>query len=172
MRDTIPGALLVPREVLLEAQNLALVRATWAEWLQAFEWSHYCTLTFRLPTSVEGARREFQWFVRGLEHRAYNRVEWASVIEISPGDLIHLHALVGQTDHLTVARVEQAWRSGITRIRRYDPRRGAARYMTKAINNRGIEIDVSRHLTARFDAEGIDSVINLINETDHPEDLA
>lgn len=148
MRNTIPEALFIPRDVLVEAQNLARLRAAWAAWLQEREWSHYCTLTFRFAISVERATRDFEQFVRRLNKYADNRIDWASVLETSPGDLIHLHALVGQTDHLTVARVEQAWKSGITQIRRYDPRRGAARYMTKAINNRGIEIDVSRTLTA------------------------
>lgn len=147
MRDPIPRALLVPPEVLAEAQNLANLRAEWAKWLQEFKWSHYCTLTFRHATSVEGAKRELIWFVRQLAQCAYNRVEWFYVIETSPGNLVHLHTLLGQTDHLPVACVQQAWRSGITRIRRYDPRRGATRYVTKAITTAHVEYDVSRHLT-------------------------
>lgn len=150
MSRTTVRPTLVPHDILKEHDAKRKLCAGWCDLLQEVDWSHFCTCTFRYATSPDLARREFlEGFVRRLEQRAQKRVEWYYVIETSPGGVVHLHALLGQTDHLPTVGMRQAWKKGITSIQRYDPSRGAARYVTKAIASGTVDYDVSPYLTMK-----------------------
>lgn len=147
MATTASCPSLMPPEMLVDLTRKSRLGASWGGWLQEFDWAHYFTLTFRFSKSPEVAKRAFDVFVRRLEQRAYNRVEWFRVIERSPSGMVHIHGLLGQTRHLPINRVQESWKCGITSIQRYDPRRGATWYITKAIWSEAVEADVSDHLT-------------------------
>ena len=122
------------------------LRVAWAAHIGAFDWSHDVTLTFRTPTSREGAVRAFEHtFVRRLARCAQRPLSWFIAAERNGlGTPWHLHALLFGTSALSSAQVARAWRLGHARVRRYSAILGAARYVTKAVRDNDAWYDVSR----------------------------
>jgi len=144
-------------------------RTGWGEWLGMQAWSHFVTLTFRYVTSPESAAREFLHWIRWLEQRARLRVGYFYAIELTAtasglerplGPRTahlhavelkavghhHLHALVQGTERLGDSALQVAWRSGHSRVARFDPRRGAADYVVKEVGTTVVAYDVSKLL--------------------------
>ncbi len=44
----------------------SIVKRAWGEFLGGFPWAHYCTLTFKIESGPDYARREFERWVRRL----------------------------------------------------------------------------------------------------------
>ena len=122
------------------------LRIAWAAHIGAFEWSHDVTLTFRRPATRDGAMRAFEHtFVRRLARMAQRPLAWFVAAEQSgPGLPWHLHALLCGTGTLSIAQMVRAWGLGHTRVRRYCPTLGAARYVAKAVRDDDAWYDVSR----------------------------
>jgi hypothetical protein len=121
------------------------LRRAWAAHLGAYEWHHFATLTSRTPRSRTGLVREWApVFVRRLERRAQRRIDWYVAAERGASGEWHLHALLYGTGALSTADVERAWKIGHTRVRVYDPNRGAAGYVAKAVLDSDAWYDVSR----------------------------
>ena len=128
----------------------ANLRATWGKWIDEILWDHFCTLTFHYGATIDGAKRQFLKFIRRLDSRAQMAVEWFMVIERGPGGAVHVHALLRATDQLENRTITEQWPNGRTDIRKYDPARGGAYYVTKQIASMAVEYDISKGLT-RFD---------------------
>jgi hypothetical protein len=112
------------------------IRKAWGHYLQRFLWTHVLTLTYKHEVSPERASRDFvDGFIRRAAFEAAQPVRWFYVLEggDDAGRRLHIHALVSGTAHLPIARLERAWRGGITDIRVYDPARGGAAYLTKTL---------------------------------------
>ena len=122
------------------------LRDGWVAHIDAHEWSHWVTLTFRTPHSRDRALRAFEdVFVRRLARRAQRPIAWFVAVERSgPGAEWHIHALLYGTGSLSNAKIRTAWKLGLTRAERYNAGGGAARYVTKAVRDEDAWYDVSR----------------------------
>ena len=120
------------------------VAAAYRDWLDQYRWHHFCTLTFKQPCTAAFVRRAFLWFAKGLERLTGSVPYWFWAMECGASpSLPHLHALLGNTSNLAVDRIAAAWRLGLCRVTRYDPRRRAAAYLTKAIMQAASDYDLS-----------------------------
>src|SRR5947209_6791548 len=84
-----------------------------------------------------------QRWLRWLEHSAQGRVEYFWVMEGLTHGRPHVHALLGGPSHLTSDDVAAAWRCGCSRVRRYEPKRGAAFYVAKCVGRPETEFSLS-----------------------------
>ena len=127
------------------------LRLAWGEFLEGLPWDHFVTLTFRQASGPDYARRAFGQWIRRLEREARTRLLW--FVGFEDGRLLgrlHLHALVGNTDGLAESTLEEAWTPGFARIQRFQPRLGAAHYVTKYITKDMLDYDVSPALARRL----------------------
>lgn len=113
--------------------ELRRFRDAMAGWLSRCDWRHYATLTDDYGNTPQSLLRQGRRFVRRLESRALQRVDYFLIVEGARRDFPHLHALLLGTDFLTVREIERAWRLGFTSVRRYDATRGAADYVVKEL---------------------------------------
>ena len=127
-------------------ERAARVRRAWGEYLGRFAWHPFATLTFERPCTPERARRAFvEGYARRLARQAQRPVPWFYAVEFDAlGERPHVHALVAGTGGLTIGQLERAWRHGNTRVLAYDPERGAAFYVCKAIAGARALYDLSR----------------------------
>ena len=63
--------------------------------------------------------------------------EWGWV-----GKKIHVHMLVGGTDHLSNHVIRKAWWAGASKVESYNPSRHAVEYSLKGVKH-GLEPDIS-----------------------------
>lgn len=126
--------------------ELRRCRQAWVSWLRTFDWHHYVTLTFRWSVPADMAEAYFRRWARRVEQRAQCRLDWFLILEYSCAGAVHIHALVGNTDVLRPHELAAAWHWGWTRIVRYDPRRGAASYVSKHLTKPGFHYDISPRL--------------------------
>lgn len=124
-----------------------------AEYLSGFDWSHFLTLTSKKQHPEAALRREFEeGFIRRLAKQAGAPIPFFRVIEggTVPGSLPHLHAFIAGARRLTTTAIGSAWRLGFTRVKVYDPTRGAARYLAKGIPLAPDSYDFSRRHPVRL----------------------
>lgn len=133
MTDTSPPKLIGDHAAGTHHQWLELRRA-WAEHLAQYEWTHFATLTTRMPSTAAHLAREFRdGYVRRITRIAQGPVSWFRVIEYGSSGSAHLHVLLSRTAHLHIDQLRGAWKLGHTHVQQYDPQRGAAYYLTKQI---------------------------------------
>ncbi len=137
---------LVPHNITTHYPVQANVPESWGQWLNEYDWSHYCTLTFQREATIDGASRQFHRFVRRLERRNQRAVTWFMVIERGGGGWLHIHSLLGATNTLPNKSVDLAWTAGITDVQTYDSQRGATHYITKDITSEATFWDISKNL--------------------------
>lgn len=121
-------------------------REAWGPWLNRFRWHHFVTLTFGGHTYANAAVIHFLKWVRRLERRAQHAVHWFFVVELDAGGGAHVHCLVGNTHNLTTRQLSAAWHLGFTRVLRFNPRQGAAYYVSKHIGDAVVQYDISPRL--------------------------
>lgn len=120
------------------------VRNAWGEFLEGLPWDHYTTLTFGMKSGPDFARRAFGTWVRRLEREAGIPLLW--FVGFEDGRLLgrlHLHALLGNTYELTTGFMSTLWRHGFSRIAPFQPKLGAAHYVTKYVTKELLDYDVS-----------------------------
>jgi len=122
------------------------------EWLgDLAPWDVFSTWTFSRPVHVHGAMYWARRHLRYLEKKAQQPVYAFLGAETGErGGLLHVHALVGNVAHLKGwcgERLEpgkwgrtccmlHSWPAGIARVFPYDPKLGAAHYVSKYITKR------------------------------------
>lgn len=128
------------------------------EWLGGLApWDVFSTWTFSRLVRVNGAvywaRRHLTWLEKAAQQPIY---AFLGVERGQNGGLLHVHALVGNVGHLKTycgERLEagtwgctccqvHAWPCGIARVLPYDPKLGAAHYVSKYITKRLAEWDL------------------------------
>ena len=124
----------------------------WGTFLQTVRWAHFVTLTTTDIVSVDRLRRDFvNRYIRRLGRDAQRGVGWFYAIEHhADGERAHVHALITNTETLTIAGLERSWILGNCRALIYDPRRGASHYVSKHLGRNPELYDLSRrHLPRR-----------------------
>ncbi len=140
--------------------------AACGEWLTAYDWDHWVTLTFTphqprdLWSSVpvgparpgverpgplpNYAHRQFCYWVRRLGALGGAPVWWFRGDELGERlGRLHLHALLGGTGRLATQSLDREWRAGFSLVKPYDPALGAAHYLTKYATKGLADYDVS-----------------------------
>jgi hypothetical protein len=116
-------------------QNAASISDAWGQHLHQFRWSHWVTLTPRSQThSADALWTAFRdGFVRRVAWYARGSTPWVAAMERGNGGLLHLHALVANTESVACEVVKDAWTLGLQRVDRYDPNGRAAWYLSKEL---------------------------------------
>ena len=144
------------------------LRDSWTDWLSTFHWDHFATLTFAQPRTEASARRAFAKYVRSVRQFTYgDPVGYFVGYEHGTFGRLHLHALMRTTTpqpDLAAGGVPCArqalpdtllWRLwydsfGRAKVETYDPRRGAAGYVSKYVTKRLAFYDIDNMVpTAR-----------------------
>lgn len=137
-----------------EVEDAAVVSA-WGEHLHSFRWAHFATLTPTFP-DISAAKLERQFhnhFIRNLARAIGRPVPWFYAMERSSGGVLHVHALLANTEALPVAELRRHWTLGFTEIERYSFTGAAAWYAVKELrrsNESWERWDVSPRLPPRW----------------------
>ena len=117
------------------AGALRRAREAWGDFLHAYQWDHFVTLTYERPVPPARARADFtDGFVRRAAFEARRPLAWFYALEWdAAGERVHVHALIAGTAGLDAGRVGRAWTAGNTCVRQYDATRGAAWYVVKSL---------------------------------------
>jgi hypothetical protein len=125
----------------------------WADFLARFEWTWFCTLTFRESVHPEKAAKLFHVWWCMMNQRLYGRrwrqkgrcVRWARAIEYQKRNVLHYHALIGGkgSPRLVAREFEEAWwnLAGICRMSPVESQGAALAYVSKYVSKGG-EIDL------------------------------
>jgi len=130
------------------------VVSAWGQYLNSFAWAHAATLTPRFVDTPPGKLEAsfHNKFIRALALAAQRPVPWFYVMERSNGGVLHMHALLANTEALTIAEMRRAWPLGISQIKRYSAVRAGAWYAAKSLglsNDRWERWDLSRRMPER-----------------------
>lgn len=122
------------------------------EWLgQLAPWDVFATWTFSRAVTVDGAMFWARRHLKRLEEMAAQRIySFVGVERGQTGGLLHLHALVGNVGHLRPycgnrlapgqwgrgCCMVHAWPCGHARVLPYDPKLGAAYYVSKYVSKK------------------------------------
>ncbi len=132
MTRVVISRFLNPDERLQEELRIK-ARKELGPWIQTFTWDHFTTLTFKHSQTETTARTHFTRWIRRLEQQAQRSVGWVQALERGAAGRLHFHVLTVGTDQLAPRAIEIAWRCGRADASRYDPGKGAARYLTKDV---------------------------------------
>lgn len=136
--------------------------------LGTYPWDHFLTLTFRRESVADFAIRSWNGYVTRLELAAGSPLVWFYGTEYGKLGRLHIHALTLNTGVLPIARLHREWfqaegtgARGRTRVLPYDPRLGAAHYVSKYVTKDLAEYDVSDRLRDAQEARGRQRVLPL-----------
>src|SRR5438067_6281095 len=107
------------------------LREAWGQFLSAFPWDWFVTLTFREEIGSYRAHRLFESFIRALEKAAGTPLFWFRVDEIGGRTgRFHIHALIGNVAHLRRMTWVDWWDrvAGYARTLPFDAKRSAAHH--------------------------------------------
>ena len=120
----------------MESTERDRYRDSLSGFIESYKWHYYLTLTFRNPVGFETAYRRVEGFLSrfGVDLYAYSAFEKGVA-----GERTHCHLLLGwrrggmcEINRVAFRRIlERRWTHGRTDLNRYEPHRGAARYLTK-----------------------------------------
>jgi len=130
----------------------------WADFLARFEWTWFCTLTFRSSVHPEKAAKLFHVWWCMMNQKLYGRrwrkksqgVRWVRAIEYQKRHVLHFHVLVGGkgTPGLVAREFEEAWfdLAGIARMSLVESQDAALAYVSKYVSKGG-QIDLGGPLS-------------------------
>lgn len=134
--------------------------STWADFLAKFDMQWFCTFTFRQAVHPEAANKKFRLWISTLNGRVYGRnwrkdafkqVFWIRALEYQKRNVLHYHALVGDSKDLNenarrLTFMDEWHRlAGIARIEPIESEAAVRAYCAK-YTAKGGEIDLSPSL--------------------------
>ena len=137
-----------------------LLRDAWAEFLSAYTFQWFATLTFETNVHPEAALKRWRFYTNQLNRALYGRrwqkkehggVYWILGIERQKRGVIHFHALMGAVNDLNEIASRLAcmdyWNelAGFARIEAIRSNEAALRYVTKYVVKGG-DIEFSKNL--------------------------
>lgn len=138
------------RDGIDDGRQALQLREAWADYLRGYNdvsdapWALFVTLTFREPVHAEQAGKRFDRFLDGCTRGGRDRVRWVRATERQARGVIHFHLLLSAVPSAAPFGLVRLWKrlgGGYADIKLYDPARGAAWYIAKAIVEGG-DIDV------------------------------
>lgn len=140
------------------ASKADVLKETMGSWLhQLAPWDAFVTGTWSRPVSLDGVLYGIRRYLRLVERQAGVPIfAFVGVERGDKGDLLHVHALVGNVAHLKTfcgkrlpadewgvwCCLVHAWPWGYARVLPYDPGRGACHYVSKYIAKQLAEWDL------------------------------
>jgi len=121
----------------------------WADFLARFDWTWFCTLTFRESVHPEKAAKLFHILMCMMSQKLYGRryykknryVRWVRAVEMQKRNVLHYHALIGGkgSPALKARQFEEAWwdLAGIARISAVESQGAALAYVSKYVSKGG-----------------------------------
>lgn len=156
-----------------DIRTVPSIAENWGEFLGAYSWKWFTTLTFKDCTHPESAGKVFNNWIHRLNRDSYGQsywkdksksVFWARGTEYQRRGVIHYHALVGGVpDFIRSSKYRDWWHEhvGLCKVEEYNPSLGGRYYMAKSAYTfkRG-EIDVNEALVqeaqgSRTDAQAL-----------------
>ena len=137
-----------------------LLRDAWANFLSAYKFQWFATLTFETNVHPEAALKRWRFFTNQLNRALYGRrwqkkehggIYWILGIEYQKRGVIHFHALMGAINDLNEIASRLSWMdywnelAGFARIEAIRSNEAALRYVTKYVVKGG-DIEFSRNL--------------------------
>lgn len=147
-------------ELLSQETDRDALRDAWADFLGPVPFQWFATLTFETNVHPEAALKRFRRFTNDLNRRLYGRrwmnradggIYWIVAIERQKRGVVHLHALMGDSQDLNAITRRLDWMdywneiAGFARIEAIRSDDAALRYVTKYVIKDG-EIEFSRNL--------------------------
>jgi hypothetical protein len=125
------------------------VEQNYEEWLSTYDWKWFATLKMtKGRPSRQACISAFEAWINEVQtSEGSSRFRWARVVEKgSCGDNLHVHVLVGGFRN-RIAHWSRRWEElgGDALIQRFDPDRGAIKYILKTIDRDG-DLDIDFHL--------------------------
>ena len=137
-----------------------LLRDAWAEFLSAYTFQWFATLTFETNVHPEAALKRWRFYTNQLNRSLYGRrwqkkehggIYWILGIERQKRGVIHFHALMGAVNDLNEIARRLFWMdywnelAGFARIEAIRSNEAALRYVTKYVVKGG-DIEFSKNL--------------------------
>ena len=137
-----------------------LLRDAWADFLAAYAFQWFATLTFETNVHPEAALKRWRFFINQLNRSLYGRrwqkkqhggVYWILGIERQRRGVIHFHALMGAVNDLNEIARRLFWMdywnelAAFARIEAIRSNEAALRYVTKYVVKGG-DIEFSKNL--------------------------
>jgi len=118
----------------------SLLRITWANWLNKWDWEWFVTLTFKYSVTLNQAERYWRKWVRKLNSKIDDQIGYFRVTELQQFRYVpHFHTLILNTKNARRLTLMDCWdkvlHAGYARIYSYEKDKGAAYYLTKNIVN-------------------------------------
>ena len=143
-----------PLDHELSALTIPLLMKHWGQFLSGFHWQFFATATFARPVCLAASSSAAAEWIESFGSDAYAFVAHERG---TAGDRVHCHALLGgifshrsEIDRLTAhTRLRERWTHGDLQVQKYDPRRGAAFYLSKCPDDADIIGHLSKHRSRR-----------------------
>ena len=135
MKEPVLSVFMDPAEAE-EFKRRWRLREAWGTHLDGLQWDHFVTLTFRFPPSEDQTTRDLRRWTRWMEQQAQRKVRYFKIAEFDAGGERHVHLLVKGTGDLDPSALRNAWRSGISDVQVYDPKKGPGFYLAKQLGVR------------------------------------
>ncbi len=125
------------------------VRDAWCEFIGRWEWSWFCTLTFKNDVHPERADKLFRVFVSKLNRELYGRrwyrqghggFPWVNALEYQRRGVIHFHSLFGgDIKRLYTVDADRLWRelAGFAKIQKIRNAGAVQSYVSKYVMKGG-----------------------------------
>lgn len=118
------------------------------DFIRQFDWSWWCTLTFKRRPAWERADSAFRCWMNKLNRKTFGRnywrrpgqgLRWLRGVELQQRDAIHFHVLVAGDPNIHREEAVKLWKrlAGDAQIDVYDPTLGAAYYIVKEYATEG-----------------------------------
>jgi hypothetical protein len=130
--------------------NTTEIEDAYANWIDAYHWQWFATLTFRGYASVSNTNRRFKSWIDAVEKgTGTGTFRWVRVIERYPSN--HLHVLVGGIADSRGEKWIELWENlaGDARIEPFDPDLNGIRYMLKTLEA-DAALDIDFHFSRGF----------------------
>jgi hypothetical protein len=124
---------------------------SWGEFLSQFSWDWYVTLTFDGDVKTFTAHNRCKAWLRALEKAAGHPIAWFRADEYGERfGKFHMHLLIANVAHIHRFTFMELWnqRNGFARIYPFDPRKGAAFYVSEYVSKQLGEWEISDNLEA------------------------
>jgi hypothetical protein len=115
-----------------------LLKYSYVSWLKKYDWSLFCTLTFRHVRSVKSGHRLFCGWIASIEACEGATLSWIRMAEYGRLDnRLHFHVLIAGAHRISVETAEALWgkMAGMALVREYDRTQRGLEYTLKSIED-------------------------------------
>ena len=111
------------------------LRSAWVKLLNRYNWDWFATLTFNYPPRTYTAQSRVSRWLNTLQRQEKRKIGYYKGMEFTRLGIPHFHLLMGNLHGVRRDKYWEIWfrENGRARILPYDPRKGAAFYISKYV---------------------------------------